>query len=368
MNKKILGIFIICLLGLQSLLAQHSLQEALMRSGFENVHLIEQEGIFLIQYEHRNFRDPYASLEWVKRLTREAGIADSLVRFAPLLLGESMGLLDADMRWQVPSSATASQLRQAWSAEQYRFSFRIMPDVNIRFGNFTQPIQEKVGVLLDTRVYLTPGLSVHGGVYIPVSNRLDRTSEKPRVGPAHLNYFKQVKPGHFLMLQTGLFVYDRYGWDLQYRYAPWGKKVSAGLHLNRTGYYAFFRERFFTQPIQEWMLLGDIEYRLPWEGLSIKALGGQFLAGDRGIRMELIRQYGSWDLGFFATVTDIGNTAGFQLAFPLFPGKLLRTRRLELRTTEEFRWEYSVNAEAPVGRRYRTGTPRLEDMLRQFGR
>lgn len=348
--------------------AQAQLQESLQRAGFEQVQVLEQEGIYLIQYEHRNFRDPLASMDWVRSLAREAGLADSLVYLAPLLLGESMGIFDAEKRWQAPSLSERGRLREAWSAEAYRFNFRIMPDVLIRFGNFRQPIEEKVGVLLDTRVYLLPGLSVHGGIYIPISNRLDRTSEKPHIGPAHLNYFKQLRPGHFLMAQTGIFVYDRYGWDIQYRYAPWGKKISAGLQVNRTGYYAFFRERFFTLPIQEWMFLGDIEYRLPWEGLSIKAIGGQFQAGDKGLRMELIRQYGSWDLGFFASLTDIGNTAGFQIAFPLFPGKLLRTRKLELRTTEEFRWEYSVNAEAPVGRRYRTGTPRLEDMIRQFGR
>lgn len=368
MTKFLKILSIVLLLMLAPLLVHAQLEEAMKRAGFEQVHILEQSGTYLIQYEHRNFRDPLASMELLRSLAAAEGIADSLLRLAPLLLGNPVGVFDAEQRWTALDPGEQRLLRQAWRAQDYRFNFRIMPDVNIRFGNFEQPIQEKVGVLLDTRIYILPGLSLHTGLYVPLSNRLDRTSESPHIGPTHLNYFKQLRPGHFLLLQGGVFVYDRYGWDVQYRYAPYQGRWSYGLQVNRSGFYVFFQERFLTDPISDWVALGDVEYRLPWEGLTLKLMGGQFLAGDRGGRLDLIRQYGSWDVGFFASVTDIGNTAGFQLAFPLFPGKLLRSRRLELRTTEEFRWEYSVNAEAPVGRRYRTGTPRLDDLLRQFGR
>ncbi|UJP64446.1 YjbH domain-containing protein [Mongoliitalea daihaiensis] len=364
--QKIIGL----LLGLVLLpwTVEAQLDVAMKRAGFEQVHILEQSGSYLIQYEHRNFRDPLASMDLIRTLAAEDGIADSLLRLAPLLWGENMGVFDADNRWTSLEESERHILRQAWSPQKYRFNFRLMPDLNIRFGNFEQPIQEKFGMLLDTRVYVLPGLSVHTGLYVPITNRLDRTSERPHIGPSHVNYLRQIKPGHFVMLQTGLFVFDRYGWDVQYRYAPYQSRWSYGLQVNRTGFYVFSQERFFTGPVSDWVALADVEYRLPWEGLTIKAMGGQFLAGDRGVRMDLIRQYGSWDVGFFATATEFGNSAGFQLAFPLWPGKLLRSRRLELRTTEEFRWEYSINAEAPVGRRYRTGTPRLDDLLRQYGR
>ena len=82
--------------------------------------------------------------------------------------------------------------------------------------------------------------------------------------------------------------------------------------------------------------------------------------------MDFIRQYGAVDIGFFAAQTKAGFNGGFQFAIPLFPGKLLRTQKVELRTTEEFRWEYGYNNEEIVGRNFRSGFPRLSDMSRQY--
>lgn len=53
--------------------------------------------------------------------------------------------------------------------------------------------------------------------------------------------------------------------------------------------------------------------------------------------------------------TELGTTVGFQFAFSLFPGKIYRGKNLELRTTEEFRWEYSYNNEEPVAEKYPIG-------------
>lgn len=87
---------------------------------------------------------------------------------------------------------------------------------------------------------------------------------------------------------------------------------------------------------------------------------------DRGFRGDLIKQFASVEVGFHSALTQAGFTAGFQVAFPLFPGKILRGKKVELRTTEEYRWEYTYNNEAAVARQYRLGTPRLADQLRQY--
>ncbi|MGY6560106.1 MAG: YjbH domain-containing protein [Nitritalea sp.] len=345
---------------------QARLKETLREAGFEQVHLLEEERYWGLVYEHRNFRDPYASIALIERILAEQGLDKEAFRYVPLLLGETLGLFTAAGLLEPLSPQQELQVRRKWRPEGYRYNFRLMPDLNIRFGNFEQPVQEKFGMLLDTRFYLLPGLSLHTGLYLPISNRLDRTSDRVHVGPTHLNFFRHLGKGHFMLVQTGLFVYDRYGWDVQYRYMPLDGRLSFGAQLAQTGFYAFARERFFTEALGGWMLLGDVEYRLPFEGLVLKASAGRFLVGDRGVRGELIRQYGTWELGFFVSRTGLGNNAGFQLAFPLWPGRLLRTRKIELRTTEEFRWEYGINAEDPLGRRFRTGTPRLDDLLRQY--
>ena len=110
----------------------------------------------------------------------------------------------------------------------------------------------------------------------------------------------------------------------------------------------------------------DVEWRTGIENTSLKLSLGQFLYQDKGARIDLIKQFSAAEIGLFAAHTDIGTTGGFQFAFSLWPGKILRGKKLELRTTEEFRWEYTYNNEEPVARQFRIGMPRLADMLRNY--
>src|SRR5690606_27545948 len=121
----------------------------------------------------------------------------------------------------------------------------------------------------------------------------------------------------------------------------------------------------YSENLGDVLLIGDVEYRLPISNLSLKLRAGQFVFEDRGARDEVLRHFGGVDFGLYVSRTRGGSTAGFQFAFPLFPGKILRTNKMELRTTEEFRWEYSYS-NRPVARKYRLGIPRLSDQLRQY--
>ena len=119
-------------------------------------------------------------------------------------------------------------------------------------------------------------------------------------------------------------------------------------------------------PLKDLILLFDMEYRLRSTDLTLRFSGGQFIGRDRGVRGDLIRQYGGIDIGIFMAKTNNGTSGGFQFAFPLFPGKIARGKRWELRTTEEFRWEYNYSNAAPIGRNFRLGMPKLSDQLRQY--
>src|SRR5690606_7425200 len=153
---------------------------------------------------------------------------------------------------------------------------------------------------------------------------------------------------------------DRYGLDFSYRYSPLASRWSGGLNLGYTGYYYIPRAGLYTTSVEDFLGLVDVAYFIPRFSSTIQLTGGQFLAKDKGLRLDFIRQYGSVDIGFFGTKTNSGTAAGFQIAFPLFPGKIIRTNSIELRTTETFRWEYSYSNEGAIGRRYKTGTERLD--------
>src|SRR5690606_34507096 len=214
-------------------------------------------------------------------------------------------------------------------AKGYRFHFRIMPDFHGRFGRFDKPLETKTNIILDTRIYLLPGLTVQSGILFPVQNSLDAQDENIRLAPSHLHYFSHWRSSYFLSLTVGTFYNDRYGIDLQARYAPLSSRWSLGMEAGYTGFYYISEGNFYREPVDDLYLIGDLEYRLPISDLSVRLSAGQFLFKDKGGRAEVIRQFGGVDIGFYVSKTQMGSTAGFQFAFSLFPGKIIRTNKIE---------------------------------------
>ncbi|WP_200980038.1 YjbH domain-containing protein [Echinicola sp. 20G] len=370
MLKYVLGLLFGLLLGGRVLYAQDLDQAALWKAqlfeqGFEQIHIRENGDSIKVYFEHRNFRNPIHSMEYAQRVLGE--VEGKKVFFVPLYHNRPMGLYAANKgEVRALNEDEYSFYKAQNRIGAYRFHFRIVPDVTARFGYYEQPVRTKTNVILDTRVYLLPGLSVQTGLLIPIQNSLDGQDLKHRWAPSQLTYFKQWQNVHYSLLSVGTFFSDRYGLDLQYRWAPLDKRWSLGLEVAYTGGYVIQGGQFYSGDLEDLMFLTDVEYRTPIEDISFRLTGGRFLYDDLGARLDMIKQFGNVDIGLFGSLSENGRTIGFQFAFPLFPGKILRGKKLELRTTEEFRWEYTYNNEQSVNRSFRLGMPKLGDITRQY--
>ena len=361
--KKTWISFFFLLLNL-SLQAQE-LQKRLFEAGFENVQVREEKDTLKIFFEHREFRSPYHSMTYADLLLSET--VEKELLWIPIHHNQPIGRYSAEeYKFSELTAADKAFFRRANELSAYRFHFRIHPDFAARFGYYSDPFQIKFNMIVDTRIYLAPGLSLQTGVSVPIQNNLDAQDMNPRLAPTMLHWFSQPANSHFLAVSLGSFFYDRYGLDLQYRYAPLDSRWSFGLETGLTGFYWMNAGSFYSEELSAFHAIADAEVRLPFENLSLKLSAGQFLFEDKGARVDLIRQYGGAEIGLHAAVTDEGVSGGFQFAFSFWPGTILRTKKLELRTTEEFRWEYSYNNEDPVARSYRLGIPRLDDLLRRY--
>ncbi|WP_158860058.1 YjbH domain-containing protein [Lunatibacter salilacus] len=337
---------------------------SLEKAGFEQVHRMPADSGKLVIWEHRNFRNPHHSLLWADRKVGDS----SVTGFIPLYMNRPMGVYDRQTLSFRPVTAgeRAFFRKKNRLPTGYRWNFRVSPDFSARFGDRKTPFRSRTNLILDTRVYLLPGLSVQTGVLVPIQNNLGLWGTHWRLAPSHLHYFAIPLPHHFVGITAGTFFQDRYGVHFQYRYDDFDKRWRMGLETAYTGYYFIPGRKLYTDPLSDVILLLDVEYRLNKMDLTFRISGGQFIGRDRGVRGDLIRQFGGVDVGLFSAITVNGTSGGFQFAFPLFPGKIARGRRWELRTTEEFRWEYNYSHAAPIGRTFRIGMPKLSDQLRQY--
>lgn len=352
-------------LGIQA----QELQRKLMEHGFENVLFQEREDSLNIYFENREFRNPGHSMYLARLIAEKENEADKEnLSWLPLLHNQLIGAYDAKtLDFQTLDRSNRNfYIVYNKPLKNYRFNFRLHPEVVSRFGFYSDPFETKFNMILDTRIYLARGLSLQTGITIPVVNNLDNHGMKLRAAPSMLHYFVQPWNSHFFNLSAGTFYNDRYGFDLEYRFARLDSRWSFGFAGGVTGFYRLYGLEYYSEAMDDIYGVADVEWRTGIENTTLKLSAGQFLYQDKGARVDLIKQFAAAELGLFAARTDIGTTGGFQFAFSLFPGKILRGKKLELRTTEEFRWEYTYNNEDPVAQQFRTGIPRLADALRNY--
>jgi hypothetical protein len=361
------GISILCftLILCLPMMAQSVLHEMLREHGFEKVVIVDAEDYVRIYFEHRNFRNPVASLEFAYKILNEK--TDKFLIFIPLFHNRPMGEYYGKKFFFKELGKEERQLFDQTPGTGYRLNLRLAPDFTAQFGNFENPVANRTNLILDTRIYLGKGLGLHTGVLVPLVNTLDGRDSRPILAPTHLSYFQSFKSRHFFIIHAGSFFSDRYGSEFQYRYSPLQSKFSAGFNVSITGFYLQSWDILQVTALDRKTWIFDVEFALGQSGFNIKGSGGQFLFGDKGWRLDLIKQYGTLDFGIHFSQTELGTGIGLQVAFPIFPGKIFRTQRVELRTTEEFRWQYQYNPDNTFSANYfRTGTPRLDDVLRQY--
>lgn len=319
-----------------------------------------------VYYEQRLYRNPFLGI-----LELSEPLADQQINtFVPLFQGVSMARYRLG-KSTLETKTISKEERKAWAKAQpfdgrsYKFDFRIQPEFIAQFGFREQPVESKTNILLQSQLYLGRGLVLNWGVLFPILNELDNQALNVRPAPTFLNQFLALDGKNFMSLSAGLFYNDQYGVNIQYRHADVTKRWSYGIETSYTGFYYFPTNGFYYQPLQQFLALADVAYRIPAYDITVKVSGGQYMYQDRGARIDVIRQMGSVDVGFFTVKTGNGTTGGFNFAIPIPPGRIAQSKRLRLRTSEEFRWEYAYTRGYNIASRYKVGY-QLDALLRQY--
>ncbi|GAB3541804.1 YjbH domain-containing protein [Spirosoma fluminis] len=318
-----------------------------------------------VHYEQRLYRNPAVGLLELSQALNKP----SLTEYVPYFQGVPIAAysLTSPFKTTLFSHRERTKLNKVYpfGQRQYKFDFRIHPEFIANFGYKPDALQSKTSLLLQSQLYLLQGLVLNWGVLFPLVNNYDTQPMNIRPAPVYLNQFLALDKRNFLSTSAGLFYNNQYGFNVQYRWANLTNAWSFGLETSLTGDYYFPKRGIYCEPLQRFMLLADVAYRVKARDITLKLSGGQYLYGDQGARLDFIRQFYSVEIGLYATMTTRGSTAGFNFAIPIPPGRLIQSQRFRVRTSEEFRWEYTYNGEANVGSRYRVGY-QLDALLRQY--
>lgn len=243
------------------------LEEQLFKAGFEQVLIIPdgkngEEILFRVGLEHRSMNNPLDVVLLADFICKKFGVTPegiSLFRKGQILNEYKLtdnGLISSNF----VSDSYVRDFHRGFDLNKYRLNTFITPDLKVRFGNFVNPLQTKLNLIIGSEVVLFRGLSLFSGISIPILNDLDNQEMSFTLAPTYLEYFTQFLNGHFFQFSGGTFFNNRYGLDYQYKYFNPNFNWSIGLRYAYNGFYFFPSSSFYFENFDNQLVLIDFEY------------------------------------------------------------------------------------------------------------
>ena len=317
-----------------------------------------------IYYEQRLDRNPLYGFWEMRQALGDSSIQEYLPMFQGVIIANYRLGSKITARLPTAEERKVQHIKFLPHPGRYKFDFWLQPAFAAMFGYRDQVVQSNTSILLQTQFYLWQGMVLNAGILFPITNDMDGHAKIIRPAPVFLNQFLAFGK-NFISASAGYFYNDQYGVNVQYRHADMNNPFSYGLEAGLTGTYYYPKGGIYAGPLDQLFAQADVAYRLAKPDITLKLSGGQFLWKDRGVRIDFIKQFTNVEIGLYAAKTKNGSTAGFNFAIPIPPGKILQGRNARLRTTDQFRWEYSYTRGFQIGERYRTGY-QLDQKLRQY--
>ncbi len=191
----------------------------------------------------------------------------------------------------------------------------------------------------------------------PVYNNLlnDPEGNTVRPGLIVLSQAFRLPCNIFATITAGYFTRNRYGISGEARKFLFNGKLSAGATLGYTGQAKLSEGWIRYTPVNLFTWFIDASWRSARYDLTVRAGYGGFLAGDRGWRIDVSRQFGEVSVGFFAMESDGLVNGGFNFIVPLPPRKYGTKNHIRLRPASYIPWEYRAKGLPSMGRTSITG-------------
>lgn len=262
----------------------------------------------------------------------------------------------ADLPRQLPRTPRAS-------SSFGRVDVVVSPWFEAAFGDYDNPVASRTGVAPELRVALRPGLSLSAQALITLQDDLPTGESRIRPALVTLNQTVRLPRNVFVSATAGTFNPDRYGGDVEARAYFANGRVWAGAELGVTGGVSYADGGWYRTPMRDHTALVEAGWRIAPYDLVLRATAGAFLEDQRGVRMDVLRQFGEFEVGWFVVAAREGTNSGFALRIPLLPAKYGAPAPVRLRPVDAYRWQYRYHGVIPGGRRFNTG-----NALEEFGR
>lgn len=354
----------------------------LSENGFENIKVKVEDARILIAYENRVFRFEVDALKEVLKLVvpliddREELILIPLNRKIPIIkffsslkncreflannIDAEQFINEADIRMDVDKDFKLLFDESEFNSSDFRFDLVLKPQMSFEFGPYSDPVLAQINLAPDIRTGFWKGMKFSYETIFPLWNEFGSRGDSIRTGMVTLNQTFRLPNALFISTTAGIFSGNRYGFDFETKKYFGNGNFSLGGNFGVTSYIDFSGMTRILYS-SEFMVTGSVsaEYRIEKYDLTLGASIGHYLQKDNSLRVDINREFGEIEIGFFALRSFKGvSNGGFTLTVPLFPSQYWNPSFVRLKVAENYSWSYVVksNTNDLIGLRYNTGS------------
>jgi hypothetical protein len=146
-------------------------------------------------------------------------------------------------------------------------------------------------------------------------------------------------------LAGGFFFFDRLGVDLRLAYHA-TRNLTIGAEASYTGDAIMNEGHYDISAPDRLSFFGKADFYEPYTRLQAQLMGGRFVYGDYGARLDVSRHLSDYTIGVYGVLTGGENNAGFHFAIPIGPKRQMRKGAVRVKLPDYFDLEYSMDHHA----------------------
>ncbi len=390
-QRALKSIFLLLLMSVWPLFAVaqsgYDTVDALIKLGFENVSYAEngEERVYLLEnsaYRLTGVGLGVAIDEIQKHGLPEAGkdcriiVLENNVPMISLFcnVGQSKEISrkDWNVSYDIEKSWELVKKEKRYNSSLYKVDVLVYPEFSFRNSRLSVPYQVKLNLNPTLQVSLWRGGQLNAQLIVPIVNDYGYKYDDVRPGYLTLSHTVRLPYNIFVTGTAGFFNNNRTGLDLYAEYHPEGKKFWFDGRVSYTvwgewGEWTYFNGIRNNNPFKygfskdDDRVTGQIGVNYWWDRYNTQfALRGEsFLAGDCGVRFDMIRHFKYCSIGFYGTYIpsdwwNSGVNAGFRFQITLPPYKYKRNGYIpRIMPSRNFGFSYNAGGTFVYGQRFR---------------
>lgn len=338
-----------------------TLESELLRIGLENVSVLDTDTACILMFEDN-----------VHRL-KDIGI-QSVIRELPDL-GKPLYiiLLENNVPKLLLSSPSGSTHPEAWTASYdtdahwkhirrsernnsslFKFDLVFYPEIKFRNIKLEKMYDWVVNISPAIEFSAWKGMQFTGQVIFPLVNQYGEQYKQIRPGIIALSQQMRLPYRWFAQATVGTFTRDRWGADLKVFRPFKNERFAVRMQAGLTGASSWWNWHwYYSLPKRLTWSIGG-QYYNPRYQVQTMLRVSRYLAGDYGVRADMMRHFRYTTIGFYGLKTNKSKwNGGFYFTVCLPPYKQKRSK-VRVTTADYFNMEYNAKADLYYGHSYKT--------------